>query len=89
MFVNDEIINKLDSIMARDISKKEMENVGEVIYDIVSSNKFYSNIFVDVYEKIINKYSKLNEVMKTLSKTKLEIFDNIEVEDADKDYNKF
>mgnify|MGYP001284074558 FL=1 len=89
MFVNDEIINKLDSIMARDISKEEMENVGEVIYDIVSSNKFYSNIFVDVYEKIINKYSKLNEVMKTLSETKLEIFDNIEVEDADKDYNKF
>jgi len=89
MFVNDEIINKLDSIMTRDISKEEMENVGEVIYDIVSSNKFYSNIFVDVYEKIINKYSKLNEVMKTLSETKLEIFDNIEVEDADKDYNKF
>jgi len=89
LFVNDEIINKLDSIMSRDINKEELENVGEVIYDIVSSNKFYSNIFVDVYEKIINKYSELNQLMKTICETKLEIFDKIEVEDADKDYNKF
>ncbi len=89
LFVNDEIINKLDSIMSRDINKEELENVGGVIYDIVSSNKFYSNIFVDVYEKIINKYSELNQVMKAICETKLEIFDKIEVEDADKDYNKF
>ncbi len=89
LFVNDEIINKLDSIMSREINKEELENVGEVIYDIVSSNKFYSNIFVDVYEKIITKYSELNEVMKTICEKKLEIFDKIEVEDADKDYNKF
>lgn len=89
VFVNDEIIAKLDTINGRDISDEDMTKVGGVIYEIVSSNKFYSSIFVDVYEKIINKYDRLNEVMKNICEESVSIFDEIVVEDPDEDYNKF
>tara|TARA_B100000530_G_scaffold243978_1_gene159528 strand:- start:355 stop:1299 length:945 start_codon:yes stop_codon:yes gene_type:complete len=88
-FVNEEILNKLDDIINEDCSDEDLKRVSDVIYDIVSSNKFYSTIYVDVYEKIITKYEKLHKIFDESYKTYLNIFDNIEIGDADKDYNNF
>ena len=88
-FVNEEILNKLDDIINEDCSDEDLKRVSDVIYDIVSSNKFYSTIYVDVYEKIITKYDNLHEIFDESYKIYLNIFDNIEIGDADKDYNNF
>ena len=88
-FVNEEIINKLDDIINDDCGDEDLKRVSDVIYDIVSSNIFYSVLYVDVYEKIISKYDKLHKIFDESYKTYLDIFNNIEVEDAEKDYDKF
>ena len=79
-----ERIIKNESNSSEDISK-----VSHTIFEIASTNRFYSKMYADLYTEIVNKYeimkNSLNESLDKFS----ELFNEIEYVDSSVDYDKF
>lgn len=87
--IKNKIIELLDKLVEESVDKDNFIKVGEIIFEIASSNRFYSKVYADLYSELIHKY----EVMKTLFEncltTYMEMFQNIEYVEASEDYDKF
>jgi hypothetical protein len=69
--------------------KEEIEKIGNFIFDTASSNKFYSEIYATLYSEIITKHEILRTILHDSINTYLILFENIELVDPTKDYDKF
>lgn len=79
----DEIIN------SEDFNETTLSLVSTVIYDISSTNKFFSKIFADLYAELVNKYTWLRTVFdKNFSKFS-DKFEEIQYVDPDVNYDGF
>jgi hypothetical protein len=83
----DKIIELIGNIVNSDA--EDIKSVSLAIFDIASTNRFYSKMYADLYTEIIQKY----EIMKgsfedSLSKFS-ELFNTIEYVDPNVDYDKF
>jgi hypothetical protein len=85
--VREKIIDRINLVV--ESPPEELQKLGEMIYDICSTNKFYSKIFADVFAELAHMYSWLNQVFKTKFKNIKENYINISYVDADKDYDGF
>lgn len=65
------------------------DKISKTIYDISSSNKFYSKIYADVYAELVNNYEWLRPFFERKLNSFMDCFNNIEYCDPEKDYNKF
>jgi hypothetical protein len=63
--------------------------IASLIYDLASSNKFYSSIFTDLYSELAVTYDWIKNVFNIQYANILSQYTNIEYFDSDKDYNKF
>lgn len=79
----DKIINYPD--FNQEISNK----ISTTIYDISSSNKFYSKIYADLYAELLNNYEWLRTLFDNKISTYMDNFKNIQYFDPDKNYDKF
>jgi hypothetical protein len=71
------------------ISKTDIVNVSSIIFDIASTNRFYSRLYADMYSELIDNYIMMREVLdESLSKFS-ELFNNIQYIDSSIDYDKF
>jgi len=71
------------------ISKTDIVNVSSIIFDIASTNRFYSRLYADMYSELIDNYIMMREVLdESLSKIS-ELFNNIQYIDSSIDYDKF
>ena len=82
-----EILNDLvssDSFVDNDRNK-----VGEVIFDIASSNKFYSKLYAKLFAHVNKKFDFMDGVFDLTRKNYMSKLTNIETADSKKDYEKF
>jgi len=71
------------------ISTTDIANVSSIIFDIASTNRFYSKLYADIYSELIKNYEIMREaVNESLSKFS-ELFNNIQYIDSSVDYDKF
>jgi hypothetical protein len=84
-----QIIYILNNVVENNASQEEMTRIGTIIFEIASNNKFYSKLYADIYTELIKLYPVMEEVFKNNYSSYMELFDNIECGDPDKDYNKF
>jgi hypothetical protein len=87
--IHSEIINIIESLIKDQTSEQEMTKIGEAIFEIASTNKFYSRLYADLYAGLINQYKFLRPVFDYNYSSYLNIFKNIEIGDPEKDYDKF
>ena len=87
--MRNKIVDVIDNLIAENIDSEEMIRVSTVIFDIASTNRFYSKIYADLYSDLSLKY----EILKTMIETNLnkfaELFNVIEYVDSNINYDKF
>ena len=83
----DQIMN--DSEVTEETKNAELSNVSKIIFNIASTNRFYSAIYADVYSQLVTKYELIRLTFETNLNVFLDLFNNIEYVDASVDYDKF
>lgn len=78
-----EILDKLQS------GEEDMLRVGNAIFEIASTNRFYSKLYADLYTMLIHKYEIMNSIFETNLNSFLELFTKIEYVSAEEDYDGF
>ena len=63
--------------------------MGNMIYEISSTNKFYSKIFADLFAELMLKYDWLRNIFDDGYNNIMEQYKNINYVDPDVDYDKF
>jgi hypothetical protein len=83
------IIETIDTIFSDNKNTEDLVRVSSIIFEIASTNRFYSKIYADLYSQLITKY----EIMKTTFEENLEkfiaLFNTIEYVEPNVDYDKF
>ena len=72
-----------------ELTESEINSIGVILFDIASTNRFYSKMYADLYSELIIKYSSMKEVLQENVSKFSEIFNNIEYIDPSVDYDKF
>ena len=67
----------------------ELKGVGDAIFNIASSNGFFSKIYATLYKELMAQFSFMRGIFDTNYKTFNSIFKTIEYCDPNKDYDKF
>jgi len=84
------LINILDKIFSEEsYTINETVDVMRILFEIASSNRFFSKLYVDLYSELVQKYQIMNELFETCFMQYISLFSNIEYVDPDEDYNKF
>lgn len=68
---------------------EDMLQVSTAIFDIASTNRFYSTIYANLYTDIIKNYEIMKEPFENSLNKFLELFDSIEYVESSVDYDKF
>ena len=83
------IINIINDLISENILHEDMIKVSTTIFEIASTNRYYSKIYADLYSELINNYDIMRMVFEeSLNKFTL-LFDSIEYIDPTEDYDKF
>lgn len=69
--------------------KKNMMIICKYIFEIASSNIFYSELYASLYKDLINEFEEMKELCSKNFKNFIILFENIEYVDPDDDYEKF
>jgi hypothetical protein len=87
----DLIFTKLDEILLinEDNSNADLEKVAATIFDIASANKFYSDLYADLYVELINKFEIFDDILGGLLDKYYESLKNIHYVDHNVDYDGF
>lgn len=85
----EKIKKTINEIVEKDVEKDDLNKIGISIFELASTNKFYSKIYADLYSELINTYDFLRPVFEYNFNIYMDIFKNIECGDADKDYDRF
>ena len=83
----DQLINDTD--ITEETTNVELSNVSKIIFNIASTNRFYSAIYADVYSQLVTKYELIRLTFEANLNVFLDLFNNIEYVDASVDYDKF
>lgn len=72
-----------------DMNTTDIQKFSNFIYDMLSSNKFYSESYAKMYSELANKFNWLKEVFNLRYSTVLEQYNNIRYIDPDVDYDAY
>lgn len=88
--MKEKIIQIVDNLLKNeDFNNDYMSKINSIIYDISSSNKFYSKIYADLYAVLLNNYDWIEKFFATKLNNYIDNFNDIEFFDPDKNYDKF
>jgi len=89
--VKNKIIDIIENMMKEiiDNDNDDMSKLGTIIFEIASTNRFYSKIYADLYSDLINKFQIMEDIFQDNFKNFMNLFDNIEYIESNVDYNKF
>jgi hypothetical protein len=87
--IREKIMNIIENLISNNTVDGEMEKIGTSIFELASTNKFYSKIYADLYAELIQKYSFLRPIFDLNYNSYINVFKNIEYADPNKDYDKF
>jgi hypothetical protein len=87
--MRENILSELMIIYENELTQEENEKVCDTIYEFSSSNKFYSNIFGDLYSELITMYQLIRTHFenKTTIDNILNIYNNIQYVDSNENYD--
>jgi hypothetical protein len=80
-----EIIEKLVGVN----TDEELSGIGTNIFEIASSNRYYSKIYAELYATLSTKFEFIKSKYQENFKKFTELFDNIEYVDPNENYDKF
>tara|TARA_Y100000589_G_scaffold7938_1_gene6756 strand:- start:151 stop:1083 length:933 start_codon:yes stop_codon:yes gene_type:complete len=85
------IINDLENINNdTNVNNNELYNrIGESIFNIASTNIFYSEIYARLYKDLMDKFDFMKEIFKSNYEKFSDIYKNIEYCDSQIDYDKY
>ena len=87
-----EMCNKIVEIIEKLLSENSesaLSKIGENIFDIASSNRYYSKIYAELYSTLASKYNFIKEqYLQNLLKF-TDLFNNIEYVDSNVNYDRF
>ena len=81
------IMELIDGVITR--TSEDIKQVSLAIFDIASTNRFYSKIYADLYTEIINKYDVMKGSFEESLSNFSELFNVIEYVDPKVDYDRF
>jgi hypothetical protein len=84
--------NKIIEIIEKIVSENSHSNlsgIGENIFDIASSNRYYSKIYADLYAELSSKFDFIKTKYEVNFNKFTELFNNIEYVDSNENYDKF
>ena len=74
---------------SQSFNNDEKNKVAQILFDVASSNKFYSELYSQIIFELNNKYEWLPEIFLQSMKTKHAIYSKFENADPNADYDKF
>ena len=91
--IREKVINQINKILAIEKDNEEDLNnknkLGNIIFDLASTNKFYSKIYADLFCEMLNQYDWLRNIFDEKFNVIMEVYNDIIYIDADKDYDGF
>jgi len=82
------IVDLVGQIM-ENYQEEDIMRVGSVIFEIASTNRFYSRMYADLYSDLIQQFQYMKTVLENNFNTYLNLFDNIKYCDPNTDYDGF
>jgi hypothetical protein len=87
--IKNKIIETIENMMKEIIDNDDMTKLGTIIFEIASTNRFYSKMYADLYSDLINKFQIMEEIFQENFNNFMNLFDTIEYVEPNVDYNKF
>jgi hypothetical protein len=83
------IVDEIDKIVTEHTDNNDLIQVSTIIFEIASTNRFFSKIYADLYSDLFIKYEFMRSVFENSFSTFLGLFNNIEYVVPEEDYDKF
>ena len=83
------IVDEIDKILAEHSEIGDLNQVSLIIFEIASTNRFFSKIYADLYSDLFIKYEFMRSVFQNSFDTFLQLFNTIEYVVPEEDYDKF
>lgn len=87
--MRNKIIDIIDNLITENISHEDMTRVSSNIFDIASTNRFYSKMYADLYSELSNKYVPFKSTFENNVNKFVDLFNVIEYVDPKENYDKF
>ena len=87
--MRNKIIDIIDNLIVGNITDEEMGRVSAIIFDIASTNRFYSKMYADLYSDLSSKYDTMRNTFENNFKKFVDLFNVIEYVDPKVNYDKF
>lgn len=87
--INTNVISNIDELINQNISLEESNKISSIIFDIVSSNRFYSKLYANLYSNLISKYDFIRLVFKEKEASLCDILNNVHYVSPDENYDLF
>ena len=87
--MRNKIIDIIDKLIVENITDEDMIRVSSIVFDIASTNRFYSKMYADLYSDLSSKYNVLKNTFENNFKKFVDLFNIIEYVDPKVNYDKF
>jgi len=87
--MRNKIIDIIDNLIAAKAGDDDMSRVSTIIFEIASTNRFFSKIYAELYSDLLSKYSEMKTVFENSLNKFTELFDLIEYVESTVDYDRF
>jgi hypothetical protein len=87
--MRNKIVESIEQLITQHINKEDMSRVSSIIFDIASTNRFYSKMYADLYTDLSSKYESLKHTFEENLEKFTELFNTIEYVDPKVNYDKF
>ena len=84
-----DIKNEISQLITHETSQENMMKIGYSIFNIASSNSFYSELYARLFKSLMNDYDIFKKIFENNFKEFMNLFNTIEYVDSKKNYDKF
>ena len=88
-----DIVNKIfeiiDRLISENITVDNMARLSATLFDIASTNRYYSKVYADLYSELSSKYPTMKDTFEKNLENFTELFNTIEYVDPKVNYDKF
>jgi len=88
-----DIVNKIfeiiDRLISENISLDNMAKLSATLFDIASTNRYYSKVYADLYSELSSKYPTMKDTFEKNLENFTQLFNKIEYVDPKVNYDKF
>ena len=80
---------EISQLIEHNTSEENMTKIGYSIFNIASSNSFYSALYARLFKSLMNDYDIFKKIFEDTFKEFMNLFESIEFVDPKKNYDKF